>query len=270
METQINLEKMSTFHEAPVRYELKQDQGSLNLNQCLDKLIKIEFLGPIICVGCSKKTKKSFNQGYCYSCFIKLAACDLCIMQPEKCHFAQGTCREPEWGESHCNVPHIVYLAYSSGLKVGITRKSQVPTRFMDQGATKALPILEVKSRYHSGLIEDSLKKFIPDRTQWQKMLKGEEEEINLVAAKNELLPKISDLIKTLDAVILPDDRLLNFQYPVLQYPKKVTSFNLDKEPLAQGKLMGIKGQYLILDTGVINLRKYTGYQILFQCEEIL
>jgi hypothetical protein len=53
-----------------------------------------------------------------------------------------------------------------------------------------------------------------------------------------------------------------NFNFPVQEYPTKVVSFNLDKNPVAQGTLMGIKGQYLILDSGVINLRKYGSYLV--------
>lgn len=262
MEYEIKLEKMSTFHEPVVRYELDSLTGPIKMNDLIGQQLTLSFTGEIYCTACDKKTKKSFNQGYCYPCFIKLAACDSCIMQPEKCHFEQGTCREPEWAQSHCMVPHYVYLANSSGIKVGITRNTQIPTRFMDQGATKALPILTVDSRFHSGLIEVELKNYIPDRTQWQKMLKGEESEVDLIEYKRDLISKIEPLLNKLKAKVIDDEKILEFKYPVEVYPTKVSSFNFDKEMNVSGKLNGIKGQYLIFDTGVINLRKFTGYKI--------
>ena len=58
----------------------------------------------------------------------------------------------------------------------------------------------------------------------------------------------------------LPGAEVVQIRYPVLEYPEKVRSHNLDKEPRLEGTLMGIKGQYLIFDTAVINMRKYAGY----------
>jgi hypothetical protein len=55
---------------------------------------------------------------------------------------------------------------------------------------------------------------------------------------------------------------LQNFHFPARQYPSKIVSFNLDKIPVVEGQLDAVKGQYLILDTGVINIRKYAGYLV--------
>jgi hypothetical protein len=63
---------------------------------------------------------------------------------------------------------------------------------------------------------------------------------------------------------LLPDESVVNIQFPVNHYPNKLKSFNLDKHPEASGILQGIKGQYLLLDTGVINIRKFTGYELEF------
>jgi hypothetical protein len=190
-------------------------------------------------------------------------------MKPETCHYAAGTCREPEWGEAFCFQPHVVYLANSSGIKVGITRQSQIPTRWIDQGAIQALPVFQVASRYVSGLIEVILAEHVSDKTSWQQMLKNHVEPLALVEQRDDLLKKCADKLELLaqqigaDALkFLPEVEVLQIQYPVLQYPTKIKSFNLDKDPQVSGVLQGIKGQYLLLDTGVINIRKFTGYEV--------
>ena len=122
------LRKMKTELAEVVNYTLMPDQGGLSVNDLLGSPLRLSFTGVIECVACKRLTKKSFNQGHCYPCFRKLAACDTCIMSPAKCHLAEGTCREPEWAALNCQVPHIVYLANTSSVKVGITRGTQVPT----------------------------------------------------------------------------------------------------------------------------------------------
>jgi hypothetical protein len=182
-------------------------------------------------------------------------------MKPETCHHHLGTCREPQWGLDNCFTPHVIYLANSSGVKVGITRKTNVPSRWLDQGAVQALPILEVDTRLKSGQIEVALKAFVNDRTNWRKMLKNEVEDINLEEIKDKLMPEIKDLVDELGAINLSDPSL-DIKYPVLEYPTKVTSLNFDKTPEITGILRGIKGQYLILDVGVLNIRKFSSYDI--------
>ncbi|MFZ4715050.1 MAG: DUF2797 domain-containing protein [Bacteriovoracaceae bacterium] len=276
METNPNvftLEKMSAIRQEnqanKVEYFLEMSSNStekvstrLRMNDFLGKKLTLTHTGTILCLNCEKKTKKSFNQGYCYPCFIKLAACDMCIMKPETCHFAAGTCREPEWGEKNCNIDHIVYLANSSGLKVGITRSTQIPVRWIDQGAVAAIPLFKVKTRYHSGLLEVAIKKYVADKTHWQKMLRGEEEAVNLLEEREKIFTLVEKVALELGAEFLRAEPIQTFVYPVLEYPKKVKSHSLEKEMKVEGTLMGIKGQYLIFDSGVINLRKYGGYQI--------
>jgi hypothetical protein len=264
-----SIEKMIVQHDSPVRYQLPIGDARVDMNALIGKQISIQFGGEIHCVACGRLTKKSFNQGYCYPCFRSLAACDMCIMKPETCHFDQGTCREPDWAMSHCMQPHYVYLANSSGIKVGITRGTQLPTRWIDQGATQALPVFRVDTRLHSGQLEVELKNHVSDRTDWRKMLKGEAEVVDLGAVRDELVEKSAGRIKQLTEAngagvieFLPDETPVTIEYPVLSYPEKVKSFNLDKQAFAEGTLQGIKGQYLILDTGVINIRKYSGYNI--------
>lgn len=251
-----------------VTYSLPVGEQLLPLNDLIGRELTLEYSGNIHCQSCNRKTKKSFSQGYCYPCMQKLAACDMCIMKPETCHHAQGTCREPQWGEDNCMVPHYVYLANTSGLKVGITRHSQVPTRWVDQGATQALPIFKVQTRLQSGLVETALAEFIADKTNWRAMLKGDNPDIDLKAKAEELIPQIEarlDEVKLQygeDAVEKLDDELVDLEFPVSEYPTKITSFNFDKNPVVTGTLKGIKGQYLIFDTGVINIRKFTSYEV--------
>ncbi len=187
----------------------------------------------------------------------KLASCDGCIVRPETCHYAQGTCREPEWGEAHCLRPHTVYLSNTGGTKVGITRGGNEMIRWVDQGATQALPIFTVPERLVSGQVETQLKAHISDKTNWRKMLSGVPDPVNLHAVRDELLSKAPDL------GMAPVDSAepTTIHYPVEQYPEKVKSLDIEKLGTIEGTLWGIKGQYLIFDVGVINVRKYTGYR---------
>ena len=264
-----NVRKMKTHLAQPVQYTMLLGEQETPLNPYLGQSLRLEYAGQINCIHCDRKTSKSFNQGYCYPCFRRLAQCDSCIISPEKCHYAAGTCREPEWGETHCMIDHFVYLANTSGLKVGITRGSQVPTRWMDQGATQAQPIFRVDSRHHSGLVETLFKNHIADKTNWQAMLKGPAEPCDLEAERERLVTECQAEIDALRAqygiqsiTVLEGEAQTTIDYPVLEYPTKVKSFNLDKDPTVQGTLIGIKGQYLIFDTGVINMRKYGGYHL--------
>lgn len=261
--------KMKTALSNPVSYTMLLGDHEIPLNDYLGKQLQLEYQGAINCIHCDRKTNKSFSQGYCYPCFKRLAQCDICIVSPEKCHYAAGTCREPEWGEKHCMIDHIVYLSNTSGIKVGITRGSQVPTRWMDQGATQARPIFRVSDRLQSGLVETTFKAHIADKTNWQTMLKGDAEPRDLEDVRRRLMADCADELNTLvqmhglQAITeLPDETDVLISYPVLEYPTKVKSLNLDKTPVIGGTLLGIKGQYLMFDTGVINMRKYGGYHV--------
>lgn len=264
-----HLRKMNTEHAQPVSYRLPVGDHSVEITKYIGHPIRIEHSGVINCSHCASKTKKSFSQGYCYRCFQKLAQCDSCIMSPEKCHFDAGTCREPQWGETHCMTDHIVYLANSSGIKVGITRLNQVPTRWMDQGAIQALPIFRVATRKLSGLVETLFKEQVSDKTNWRKMLKGEVEYMHLPSVRDELFDNAWNDIVALQKEhgvqsiqVIDDGDDYEFEYPVEHYPTKVVTHNLDKTPCVEGVLQGIKGQYLILDTGVINIRKFGAYHV--------
>lgn len=268
-EGQLNKMRIAPVVDGDVRYFLEFCDDSVCMNELLGKNIQLHWAGKIHCSHCGRATKKSFSQGYCYPCFTKLAQCDSCMMSPEKCHFAQGTCREPEWAEQVCFSDHIVYLANSSGLKVGITRHTQVPTRWLDQGAAQALPIARVKNRRLSGLVEDLLRQQVADKTNWRALLKSDAVALDLETERDRLFDLFADELADIEQregpgsiELLSNSERVEFRYPVSEYPSKISSHNFDKNPDVQGTLKGLKGQYLILDTGVINLRKFTSYQV--------
>ena len=269
--TEGTLRKMRTELVDPVHYQLPVGEVLIDLNSLLGQEISLVYSGRIFCIECGRKTNKSFNQGYCFPCLRRLAACDTCIVRPELCHYHEGTCREPQWGETNCMQPHVVYLANSSGLKVGITRKTQVPTRWIDQGAIQALPIVEVDTRLQSGLIETALKGTVNDKTDWRRMLKGLQTKIDLMAEWEELRGSSDDILAEFRSRFGPHAIRLSeheeptqISYPVLRYPEKIKAHNFDKEKAVNGMLEGIKGQYLILDQGVLNIRKFAGYEVSF------
>jgi hypothetical protein len=266
------LEKMRTALEAPVSYALELGETRIAMNALLGQRIALEFAGSIHCVACGRATRKSFDQGYCYPCFQKLAACDVCVKSPERCHYDAGTCREPAWGERNCMTDHVVYLANSTGVKVGITRASQVPTRWIDQGAVQALPLARTSTRQQAGLLEAAVREHVTDRTQWQRLLRGEPEPVDLPAMRTLLLERCGEAVEALQtrfglqAVRPADDaQVWDIRYPVLSYPDKVRSLALEKLGRIEGELLGIKGQYLILSSGVINVRKYTAHDVVLR-----
>ena len=267
------LRKMRTTADEnnTVHYSLPIGDESVDINALIGKEVTVTYSGEINCVHCNRKTKKSFNQGYCYPCLISLAQCDSCIIKPEKCHYHEGTCREPQWGEEHCLSEHFVYLANTGTVKVGITRQvtEGVSTRWMDQGATQATVMLRVPDRLTSGLVETLCKDHIADKTNWRTMLKGKPDEVDLEQVKTELMGKIESELealkqeKGLQAVSEVTTPIHDIHYPVEDYPVKIKSLNLDKTPSFTGVLQGIKGQYWMLDGDrVINIRKFAGYNV--------
>ncbi len=252
------LTKMQTEIGDPIQYFMIFENSFLNVNQLLGKKIAIQFLG-YQCLNCGKK-KKIFRQGFCYDCFTSSASVGDWIMKPElsTAHLDIED-RDLVYEKKVQLQPHIVYLALSSEVKVGVTRDSQVPTRWIDQGAVQAIPVVEVPNRYLAGITEVALKQLYSDKTNWQKMLKNDYLQADLVKEKlglKYLIPKEVQPFFDVNSV-----HITNMIFPVLQYPKKVISLNLDKTPNFEGVLSGIKGQYLIFDDGtVFNVRTFEGY----------
>jgi hypothetical protein len=254
------LTKMQTEFGNPIQYYLVFENSFLHMNQLLDKRIEIQFLG-YQCLNCGKK-KKIFRQGFCYDCFMSSAAVGDWIMKPElsKAHLDIED-RDLDYEKRVQLQPHIVYLALSSEVKVGVTRKTQMPTRWIDQGANSAIAIVEVPNRYLAGITEVALKNHYADKTNWQKMLKNEYELVDLIAERSKLENLIPAEVK--EYFYATKEDLYEMHFPVLEYPKKVTSLNLDKMPNFYGVLKGIKGQYLIFEDGtVFNVRSFEGYVV--------
>jgi hypothetical protein len=250
------LKKMITEIGSPIRYYLNLESDFLEMNQLLDQTVKINFLGTQ-CLSCHD-SKPIFRQGFCKNCFFENPSAGDWIMRPElsKAHLGEED-RDLEYEKKVQLQPHSVYLALSSHLKVGVTRKTQIPTRWIDQGAHQAVGILEVPNRYLAGVAEISLKEHLSDKTNWRKMLQNDYEEILWTTAINQA---IDALPKDLKPHIIRDQLVTELQFPVLQYPEKVKSLNLEKENSYTGVLKGIKGQYLIFeDQTVYNIRSNEG-----------
>lgn len=267
------LKKMRTEDAKPVRYFLDLDT-SIALNPLIGSNLSLEFEDAYQCLGCHKTVKKCYQQGYCYPCTQTLARCDVCIVKPNLCHFAQGTCREPNWGRSHCMQPHVVYLAFTSSLKVGITRKVNLPMRWHDQGASAAIPLLEVPSRLHSGIVEHAATQWVGDKTQWKEMLSKDPNTSNLLEQAHTIQQKLcalDSLKPLLECIRIPKLKAENIKQ--LAYPKQphanfnLHSLNLKESNTVSGTLLGIKGQYLLLSTGVINIRKHSGRRVCVRSE---
>ena len=253
--------KMETKLVNPIEYELPIGDELVYMNHLIGKYIAFKWLKEIYCVACGRKTNKSFAQGFCYPCFLNAPETSECIFRPELCRAQDGIARDMEWAENHCLQDHIVYLAISSGIKVGVTRSGQIPTRWIDQGAWQAIKLAKTPSRYTAGLIEVALKEHISDRTNWQRTLKNQLiEGVDLTIAKKEM---IAHLPSDLQNYISEEDNITEINYPVNEYPEKVKSLSFDKLGEIAGRLWGVKGQYLIFDDGtVVNMRKHTGYMV--------
>lgn len=258
------LKKLRAEHTKPIQYSMPMGGELIPLNQFIGSKIKLSHTGNIFCVATNKKIKKSYGQGYSWESFLTLPECDTCIIKPELCHYSRGTCRDPKWGENHCLKPHVIYISLTSGLKVGITRKTQVPTRWIDQGAVKAIRLCEVKNRLTSGQIEIEIARELGDKTNWRNMLKNKYEDKDLVEVKASIISKFDKIFKKHD-VQFYDDTIYEFDYPVNEYLEKISSMNFLKTPVIEGTLLGIKGQYLIFEHGVINIRKHQGYEVVLE-----
>ncbi|RYZ79228.1 MAG: DUF2797 domain-containing protein [Proteobacteria bacterium] len=254
------LTKMPTEQGNPIQYFLVFADSFLNVNQALGRELSIEFKG-YQCLECGKR-KKIFRQGFCYDCFYASASAGDWIMRPELSTAHLGIAdRDLGYEESVQLKPHVVYLALSSDVKVGVTRKSQVPTRWIDQGACEAVTILEVPNRYLAGITEVALKNHYVDKTNWRKMLQNEVLTLDLLEEKTRIYDYLPEEVKPYFNTDLHEHLVIN--YPVISYPKKVVGLNLDKTTRYAGKLAGIKGQYLIFEDGtVFNVRGFEGYRV--------
>jgi hypothetical protein len=258
------IRKMETFKGELIQYTLPLGEEKLEMNRLLGTEISMEYLGHIHCIRCGRETKKSFAQGYCYPCFISAPETEECVLRPELCRAHEGVARDMDYARGHCLIEHVVYLSQTSGIKVGVTRNTQVPTRWIDQGAIRAIELARTPNRYTAGLLEVAMKAHIADKTNWRKMLSGSDPgDLDLAGEKQRLAALVP---QELSSYLVSEDLQTELAYPVKQYPEKIKSLNFEKEPVVSGTLMGIKGQYLMLDQDrVINMRNFGGYMIRFR-----
>jgi hypothetical protein len=250
------LTKMETEFLSPIQYYLVFKNDFININQLLDKTITIQFV-KYQCLNCGLD-KPIYRQGFCKSCFFEVPQAADWIMRPElsTAHLGKED-RDLEYEKKVQMQPHVVYLANSSNVKVGVTRKSQVPTRWIDQGAHEAIEIVEVPNRYLAGITEVALKDYVGDKTNWRTMLKNDIADENLVEWRERLKQYIPDEAKQ---YFIETNSETNLDFPVIKYPVIPKSLNLIKTQSYTGKLMGIKGQYLIFqDDTVFNIRGNEG-----------
>lgn len=263
MEHRGNLIKMSSKRDGKeVSYSLNLGGDEIEMTSLLDKSLKLAYQNKINCIKCGRETKKSFGQGFCYPCFTNAPEAGDCVLRPERCRAHLGISRDMDWSLDHCLQPHIVYLAVSGGLKVGVTRLSQVPTRWIDQGAERAVRICEVPNRHIAGVAEKFLMKHFGDKTNWRKMVANEKfPDINLIAEKQRAIELLPSELK--QYALANDNEIFDFSYPVREWPSKPVQHNFDKESVIEGKLIGIRGQYLIFDEQrVLNVRRFSGYKV--------
>ncbi|WKK66314.1 DUF2797 domain-containing protein [Lutimonas zeaxanthinifaciens] len=253
------LKKMATENTSPVSYYLDMGEDFLNMNQLIGKTLSIEFV-KYQCLACGED-KKIFRQGFCYEDFFKQPQAGDWIMRPElsTAHLGKED-RDLEFEKKMQLQPHVVYLANSSNVKVGVTRKAQIPTRWIDQGAHEAIEIVEVPNRYLAGITEVALKEHVADKTNWRKMLTNSVEDVDLATERDKLFEFVPEEAKP---YFIENNKETEITFPVDQYPEKIKSLNLDKTPNYSGVLKGVKGQYLIFeDNTVFNVRNWEGYVV--------
>jgi hypothetical protein len=251
--------KMRSEYADPVQYFLPLGDTELPMNELIGKSVNLKFTGQINCISCGKRTKTSFGQGFCYNCLQTAPEASETVMRPELSKAHLGIARDMDWAREHDLIDHFVYLAVSGELKVGVTRHHQVPTRWIDQGATEAIILARTPNRHISGVIEVFLKNFFSDKTNWRAMLQNKTiHEANL---QEEKLNAYQLLPAELQQYLHSDNQIWKINYPVLTFPEKIASVSFDKDPVISGNLIGIKGQYLMFSDGrVLNLRKHSGY----------
>jgi len=259
------LEKMSrNLGQHEVEYSLMLGDTEIDMNSLIGKNIRFVYQNKINCTICGVEIKHAYaGRAICKHCYETAPEAEECLFYPEKCMAHLGVARDMKWSEKQCLIPHFVYLAVSSGLKVGVTRNHQVPVRWIDQGAVKAIKLAETPNRHIAGVIEVFLKDHLADKTNWKTMLKGGRVNVDLISEKK----KASNLLPgELRTYITDDDSVTEITYPVLDFPQDPKTFVMDKKKEIRGILKGIKGQYLLFDSGyVFNVNRFSGYRVLME-----
>lgn len=249
-----------------VQYTWRTDEGALPLSGRIGTEFTVRFTGQRTCMLCGTRVKKFYGQGTCFPCLRNAAGASPCIIRPELCGAHRGEGRDPQWELEHHMQEHVVYLSFTGGVKVGVTRATQVPVRWIDQGALLAVPVARVPYRQLAGAIEVDLKRHFKDRTDWRRMLLLAEAEAHadaLLAAREQALALVDPGLR---AYMLEDEPLVRLAYPLRNVPPKLVAVQMDKLPEIRGKLQGVKGQYLVWSDGrVLNVRNHIGYHVVVE-----
>lgn len=267
MEIVGNLRKMSTdLVDGQAKYRLRlcdvlDPLESIDMNDLIGQEIQLEYQGYYNSVLSGEKMNKPFGEGLTYKEFMESPQASPSIMRPELSEIHNGIAlRDYAWEVEHHLKPHYVYISLTSNYKVGVTRATNMPYRWIDQGATQAVVIAEVPYRQLAGLIEVELKQHIGDKTAWQRMLKGQvEDNRSIEDVREELINKVP---ADYELYLQRDNPIVNIDFPLEQHPEKVKSIKIDKVKTLTSKLKGIKGQYLIFSDGVMNIRNQSGARV--------
>ena len=263
MEEGAPLRKMLAGFDGRVHYALSMGGSVLELDPLLGKELSIRATGILTCVSCGNRVKKFYGQGFCFPCLRDAPEASVCIIRPELCRAHMGEGRDPAWEADHHNTEHVVYLSYTGGLKVGVTRATQVPVRWIDQGAVAAIVIGRTPYRQLAGLMEVDLKRAFADRTDWRAMLRPVDADVGMERLRAARTHALTSLRHDLQGYLIEDAEPLRIDYPMLAWPPKVTSVQLGRTPEIRGPLVGIKGQYLLWEDGrVLNVRNHAGYHV--------
>lgn len=261
MNTGVPLRKMTATLDAGVHYRLGLAEGPVELTPFIGQHFGLRHTGLLTCIACGERVPKFYGQGFCFPCLRSAPEAAECIVRPELCEAHLGRGRNVAWEQEHHATEHVVYLSYTGGVKVGVTRATQVPVRWIDQGAVAALEIARVPYRQLAGRIEVALKEHFADRTDWRAMLRPVVPRTDLLLEARE---RLSDALPDeFGKFLIHDAAPTLIDYAVLEWPPKVSSVQLAKTPLVEGRLVGIKGQYLIWADGrVLNVRNHSGYHV--------
>ncbi len=258
-------------------YQLKLGGQTMALEDLIGCGVRFTHMPPDACVHCAKPVSKLYGGGHCYDCFSTLARCDLCVVSPDRCHYASGTCREPEWGEAFCMQPHSVYLAVSSGPKVGLTRRGRELRRWVDQGASAAMVIAHTPSRRAAGVVEAQCRRFVSDRTDWRKLVSGTTQSVDLADLARILRREIPELSALQASNVEPAELaasvwLTDTSPSILRYP--VTAFSPAERLVVNAEhvelrdnLQGAVGQFLLFSRGAFNVAEHRGIGVVVEID---
>jgi hypothetical protein len=233
------------------------------MNEMVGKNIRMVATGDVRCILHGEKLSKTFGEGLCWNGFQDSSNASPCIIHPELCQAHEGVALrgDMEWETNNHLIPHVVYLSFTSGVKVGVTSERNLFSRWIDQGARQGLVFARVPYRQLAGEFEVMLKEYVSDKSNWKGMLQPLfMENFDLLAAKENLLFEIPDAYQDF---IDDEDKVWNIQYPCEDRPVNPKTWKLNSGNVYEGKLKGIVGQYLILENQqVLNIRSHAGHEV--------